>query len=274
MRDVVFIVGMGRSGTSALTRVLALCGCALPLQTLHPNFANPTGFWEPELIVELNDRLLAEHSSSWFDASIALQTQPVTAPQRGAFVAEATTLLEEGFESGGPIVLKDPRISGLLPYWLEAAHAASLRPKVIHIFRQPADVAASLARRDDLPACQSNALWLKYNLIGERDGRGLPRVFVAYEDLMSDWRSLVARCAHRLELDLSLSQEAQDAVAAFLSADLQHHRSAIATADDASLVTRVYRLLEDAVRTGGPDSAAFDELLDAYARGPAESSEG
>jgi hypothetical protein len=40
VRDAIAVVGMGRSGTSAL----ALCGGAMPLQLLPPNLGSPTGY--------------------------------------------------------------------------------------------------------------------------------------------------------------------------------------------------------------------------------------
>ena len=41
--NIIFILGMGRSGTSALARLLSLCGGRLPDELLPPNDANPTG---------------------------------------------------------------------------------------------------------------------------------------------------------------------------------------------------------------------------------------
>ena len=46
-RRVILVLGMHRSGTSVLTRLLALCGGDLPKTVMKPNYANPTGFWEP-----------------------------------------------------------------------------------------------------------------------------------------------------------------------------------------------------------------------------------
>jgi hypothetical protein len=46
-KELIFILGMARSGTSALTRVLSLCGCALPKSLKEANDGNPRGFWEP-----------------------------------------------------------------------------------------------------------------------------------------------------------------------------------------------------------------------------------
>jgi hypothetical protein len=248
---------MGRSGSSALTRVLSLSGAALPLQTLPPNFANPTGYWEPAASVALNDRVLRERSSSWYDPTLRLQTTVVGARER-AFVEEAAAILADGFEPDGPLVVKDPRISALLPYWTAAAVQAGFRPKIIHNFRRPDDVAMSLACRDELSAADSNALWLKYNFVPERDGRPYPRVFVSYEALMTDWRRVATHCIRGLGLGLTV--RAGSAVSDFLSLALQHHASPPdrpVEPNPDGLLARTYRLLREAEETGG-DPAAFD----------------
>ena len=48
------------SGTSALTRVMSLLGAALPKHIVPPHSSNETGHWEPELLMRLNEQLLAE----------------------------------------------------------------------------------------------------------------------------------------------------------------------------------------------------------------------
>ncbi len=65
-RTAVVVLGMHRSGTSALARVLNLCGAYLPDELMSPrHYDNPTGFWEPEAIVKLNDRVLRQLGGAW-----------------------------------------------------------------------------------------------------------------------------------------------------------------------------------------------------------------
>jgi hypothetical protein len=44
MTTVLFVLGMARSGTSAMTRVLSLSGAALPPGMIGAAKANPRGF--------------------------------------------------------------------------------------------------------------------------------------------------------------------------------------------------------------------------------------
>ncbi len=50
-------------------------------------------------------------------------------------------------------------------------------------------------------------MWLKYNLLAERNTRALPRVFVDYANLLEDWRREVKRISAALAIDLSTRNE-------------------------------------------------------------------
>ena len=56
----LLILGMHRSGTSALTRVLSLLGYALPKNVTGSSEGNETGHWESALIAETNDDIFKE----------------------------------------------------------------------------------------------------------------------------------------------------------------------------------------------------------------------
>jgi hypothetical protein len=275
-RDLIFIVGMHRSGTSALTRVLSLCGAALPATLMAPNSGNPTGYWEPHDAVELNDRFLRARTSSWSDPGLSFRSAPRDhagfasyVALIGHFLALIDEFLMHGVTSGGPLVIKEPRITALLPYWLTAATAAGFAPKAIHIFRNPADVASSLAARDGMAFDRACALWQKYNLLGEHDARTIPRAFVSYETLIEDWESTIARCATEIGVDVAVDAGARHAVETFLSPQLRHHRSGkierhLMAPTQRKAVRLAYGALQRAAG-GTRDTAVFDSLLLEYA---------
>ncbi|VAW15575.1 hypothetical protein MNBD_ALPHA12-1015, partial [hydrothermal vent metagenome] len=67
-RTCILVLGMHRSGTSALTRVLSLAGATLPKRLLgSSDDSNPTGHWEPNILIEYHDKMLAELDSCWHD---------------------------------------------------------------------------------------------------------------------------------------------------------------------------------------------------------------
>jgi hypothetical protein len=67
VKVALLVMGVGRSGTSALVRVLNLLGAALPSETLGAGSGNERGHWEPLSILALSEEILSVHGSDWFD---------------------------------------------------------------------------------------------------------------------------------------------------------------------------------------------------------------
>jgi len=209
---------MGRSGTSSLTRVLGLCGAALPRTPLPPvPDNNERGFWEPTPIVRAHDRILDQLGTTW-DGPM-----PPDTPIRDEWVEELAGLVNDQYANAPLIVLKDPRVSRLVPLWMRVADSMRLRLACVIALRHPEEVAMSLARREGYARDKSLRLWREYTLSAERYTRDLPRVVVPYEWLLADWRSQIVRIAKTLDLALDPDADAPG-VERFLDARLRHHR--------------------------------------------------
>ncbi|HJX24749.1 MAG TPA: hypothetical protein VJ252_01225, partial [Chthoniobacterales bacterium] len=66
-RKAVVILGMHRSGTSALCGALDLLGVDFGERLMPANHANEKGYWEHEEIVRFHDDLLSSLGSRWDD---------------------------------------------------------------------------------------------------------------------------------------------------------------------------------------------------------------
>ena len=222
-KQIIFVLGMGRSGTSALTRVLSLCGARLPEPLLGASESNPTGHWESVDAININNAFLRRYAASWYDPTLRLQGDiDFSAPEKEAYIEQIRAFIERS-HAESLLVIKEPRITGLAGFWFEAAQRASMSAKVVIPIRHPDQVTASLAARDGISAELSKVLWLKYNFLAERSSRELPRVFVEYRNLLSDWRKEIGRIAEHLAIDLSDADEA--AIGHFLDPNLQRQRS-------------------------------------------------
>lgn len=255
---------MGRSGSSALARVLSLCGCGLPEALVGATEANPLGHWEPHEALNLNETFLSAHGASWHDPTLRLQGEVTVDSQlRAAYVAKIEEFLRS-LPSTPLLVIKEPRITALSEYWFEAVRAAGFSVGVVVPVRHPQEVAASLEARDGASPELSGALWLKYNLLAERRSRGAPRVFVDYLRVLTDWRTEISRIATALSVDLSRRDE--DAIESFLRHDLrrQRHGGEVAEVFGQPWVSRVYAALSAAARDEPVDTAALDEVFEAY----------
>src|SRR5207253_11297080 len=92
---------------------------------------------------------------------------------------------------------------------------------------------------------KSMVLWLRHVLEVERETRGQARCFVAYEDLLRDWRSVAARLAEELDFAWpKFTHAAEVRVDQFLSDAPRHHRftdyELAARADVAKWVKQTY----------------------------------
>ncbi len=221
-RIAVFILGMHRSGTSALAGSLLRLGVTLGEELLPPAPDNPKGFFENQKILRVHDILLEQLNSAWYDIRplpADWEQTPAASAARSALGAVVRDVFSETSLWG----VKDPRLSRIFPIWRECLRAEA--PKAIVLLRDPREVAASLMRRDAMRAGHALALWSRYNLDAERHTRGIPRSFVRYPLLLADWQSEITRVSDELLLSLPLSDSNKTSlVAEFLDPALHHER--------------------------------------------------
>lgn len=187
--DILFVVGMHRSATSAFTGATLLVGAATPQRLVEPDFFNPRGDFGSSAVIGANNAFLAEIGRHWHDF------RALTLPSGDAYKAKVDQfgeLLEHSFpkSAGGDSdvlrVIADPRLSLLAPLWAEAAERASLRPHFAVLHRNPAASATSIMSRDGLSAEHAVALWLRHTITVERSTRRLPRAIVSAERFVDD----------------------------------------------------------------------------------------
>jgi hypothetical protein len=178
------VLGMHRSGTSALAGALGELGFGVPHRDDRMDWpeSNPE-HWESSALTVYDDDVLADLGGSWdappelspgWETSTAIRADP-----------RPDTVARRAFPDPGPIVWKDPRLCLLLPFWrrfLPRPLAAVL------IWRSPLDVARSLRRRDGMHLAEGVALWEHYNRSALRNLTGLDTYICRYESLLADPR--------------------------------------------------------------------------------------
>lgn len=179
-RSSLLVLGMHRSGTSAITGALGLCGAWVgeEAELTGANVENPRGFWERRDTREVCDRLLHAAGADWWKvANFDPEAIPraVLAEERKKFARVVTALAERG-----TWVLKEPRLCLLLP----ALRDYVADPVCIHIFRNPLEVARSLQTRNGFGIAGGLALWEAYNVHALNAAKNLPRIPVFHESLM------------------------------------------------------------------------------------------
>ncbi|WP_061934285.1 rhamnan synthesis F family protein [Aureimonas sp. AU22] len=219
----VLIVGMHRSGTSALAGMMSHLGIDVPGELIPPAFDNPKGFFENRRFVQFDDRLLGEIGFAYDDA-VRIPADAFRSAAAESAVERLRRLALNELGDAPAVLVKDPRICRLLPIWIPAIEAAGRAVSTLHPLRDPFEVAQSLAKRNEFPMEKGLLLWLSHVLAAERDSRGRPRSFMMFDAVMRDWRAVAARIADDLDLAWPRSfEEAAPAIEDFLSSDLRHH---------------------------------------------------
>ncbi len=201
----VLVLGMHRSGTSAIAGLLQAAGIHVGMaeELVPPRPENPRFFGERSPVVDLNERLLAEVGWTW-DAPAA--EPAVSPPSCDVLVAEGRRLMA-AIQSTGVGAIKDPRLSLLLPWWRRI-----LLDRFVAVIpvRSPDEVAWSLSVRDGLPFELGLALWAAYHRHLAAGLDGLPVVVVDYAALTGDPEPMVrsvlvelARLGISRELDVA-----------------------------------------------------------------------
>jgi hypothetical protein len=255
----VLIVGMHRSGTSAIARGIAALSVYLGDDFLDAQPENPTGYWEDKGIVELDERVLKTLSLSWDDVA------PI-AP--GAFrrfrirmlQSAAARYVKRAFATHPLWGFKDPRAIRVLPFWLDVLRKRRADDAYVVAIRNPRSVERSLFRRQSMDPATAQRLWLAHMVPYLRLIRERPMVVVDYDVLMRDPRAQLQRIARVLNLPQARPGEIDRFAAEFLDETLRH---SVFSADDAegatelgSLTQRAYRLLYDlASDNAAPDDA-------------------
>ena len=186
---------MHRSGTSAVAAALEAMGlqAGRPEDRLAADLMNPGGYFEIAQVNDLNQEILHHLGANW-DAPPHLAEGWTADPDIDPFIHRCRHLVTSTL--GDDFVLKDPRISLLLPLWRRVLVD---RCCAVMIVRDPVEVAWSLALRDGLQILTGLALWGAYNRSALEGLAGLPVHVLRYEDLVEQPRATLTAMAAAVE---------------------------------------------------------------------------
>ena len=178
----VVVMGMHRSGTSAVTGALGALGLHVPRpqDRIDSPTSNPE-HWEIHSIMLHNDEILERFGGSW-DAPPALPDGWERGPELDG-LADPSALLAGAYTNPGPLVWKDPRVCILFPYWRQVLPTPLT---AVLVWRSPLAVARSLQQRDGLQLLEGLSLWERYNRSALEALSGCNTYAIEYEGLLAD----------------------------------------------------------------------------------------
>src|SRR5271163_4367059 len=264
--DVVIVLGMHRSGTSAVAGTLVKLGGGSPKHFMVANAGNSRGYFESVAFMQFHDELLASAGSRWHDWRLfnpGWYSSPVAAEYR----RRAKELFEAEFSGAALPVIKDPRICRFAPFWLEVLREMQKTPRIVIPIRSPLEVAQSLEKQQGVPLNEGLLLWLRHNLDAEAQTRAEARSIFTFDEFQSDWRGVCDKISTDTNLFWPrLSDRTSREIDNFLTKDLVHHetdRAALATHSALHEWTlRAYDALLELARDPSSDSAldTLDEV--------------
>lgn len=224
-RTCLLVLGMHRSGTSAIARAINLLGPDMPRNLLGAEAFNRAGHWEPERIVAVNDELLERAGSRWDDWR-ELDLGELSSRERTRYEDWLRALIDEEFDGSDLFVLKDPRICRLVPFYRELLNFYRTDAVCVLPFRNPIEVCQSLARRDNMTTAYASLVWLRHVLDAEFYSRASERSFVNYHSLLADPVETLRHVERDLDIEFPNDiDESCGELEASLRGDLQHHEA-------------------------------------------------
>ncbi|MFT6955206.1 MAG: hypothetical protein ACJAYC_000199 [Halieaceae bacterium] len=179
-----------------LAKALECCGVSLGSNLMQPAADNPKGFFEDKQVYAINENMLATLDYQWSlvgnTPSKLSDATADTLRERVRTYLKARLASSENIKYIG---IKDPRLCRLANFWIEECKALSIPYKIIFISRNPAGVAQSLIRRNNIGESGAYALWSDYNLNAIRQSLNVPTLYIQIEDFISSIRDHIAGIA-------------------------------------------------------------------------------
>ncbi len=186
----IIVLGMHRSGTSAMTGALHRMGVFVGDEEAltGKNWENPLGFFERRDARAICDRLLHGSDADWWKVAnfdperIPHSVLPGQLAQMKTMMDALEDGARESAKNGGALAwaIKEPRLCLLFPVF----RRAFINPIPIYVVRHPLETALSLRHRNGFALNAGLALWEAYNVAVLRNLGGLNPVRTPYEDLI------------------------------------------------------------------------------------------
>ncbi|HEX3319413.1 MAG TPA: glycoside hydrolase family 99-like domain-containing protein, partial [Terriglobales bacterium] len=221
-RKAIVVLGMHRSGTSALCGALDVLGVNFGQRLAPATKDNEKGHWEHPEIVALHDELLRSLESRWDNdrpLPVDWVERDITRDIRSLLIG----ILERDFAHASLFGLKDPRMCRLMPLWLPIFQTLRIEPHFVLTVRHPWEVAESLAKRDGLEHPKSYLLWLEHFVQAISATRAHRQSVVCYEEMIDDPVKVLSRLRKEFGVNLRAPSRLRASLRKFLEPSLRHH---------------------------------------------------
>jgi len=145
MRHAVLILGIARSGTSAVSGALAKAGLPFGDGLKPPDWQNPQGNHEDAALSRLNQALLARFGATWSTAK-PLPQGWTEQTEVARIAAQIDAEIRARFGAHAMFGLKDPRLVPLYPLYAKILRDAGRQVHLVTVERSRQEVLTSIRR--------------------------------------------------------------------------------------------------------------------------------
>lgn len=213
---IILVLGMHRSGTSALCGVINRMGAYIGGNLMAPSKDNEKGYYENVDICHVNEYILSKLNSSWYDTEkLVINNNNYELHILLEYVIKST------FGTNKIIAIKDPRICLLLSLYKDVLTAMGYEIHTIKTYRKKRAIAKSLMERKEpkeFTLKQYKMLIDKYNSFISKEKCPI----VSYDDLLNKTEKKILYIKKNFDF-LNYNDEAVESIKTFLDKSLKHH---------------------------------------------------
>ena len=263
-QQMTVVLGMHRSGTSALTGLLGNLGIAGPTDALGATENNLLGYWESTSLVTSSDRFLASQNSHWstlYYWSLGWWKSAAALDWIDSYWHD----LQNAYNTKEHFVLKDPRLCILIEGMTPCLVDSLLQLDFLLILRSPVEVVISLCKAEEISPYDALNLWIGSVLRAECISRPYSRNILTYYQLMNRPQSILD--SFGLNWNQSFMESTLDQAKSFLRPSLYRTKidnvrePFVATNPELSSLLELAEEIFDCFQHATPDIASISERL-------------
>ena len=265
MKKTILVLGMHRSGTSAIAGVLNKLGCYSGEEDdlFSADANNNSGYFERSDVVSCNEEILSKHFIDEFQESINMNCfetntsldnygwlfgawsspfKDCTSKDTPQCIYKAIEDLQNNAsENALAYVIKDPRISLTYTFW---EYALNEKPLIVIMLRHPMHVAESLFKRNGIPIEVGLDIWSSYTKSAFENTKNNPRIIVSYDDLVDNTKTVVNDiCLFFKENGINF--EAPSSATEFIKSELRHSNKKMAPGIESEVINLYERVRDN-----------------------------
>lgn len=219
LKKAILIVGMHKSGTSAMAGSLYHCGVAFGqyVSSGKPN-ENSYTLYENSIFIKVNDKILESFGCTAMDLRKLPSFETIAKGRKHVKTVEKW-MRHEYFDQEDLFCIKDPRISLTMPYYLKALNKMDIKPYVIFMTRPCEEVIKSTKMQGQVKElCQSYKRRINEALIEFRP----KSMIIDFQGFVDAPVEVLEVVEERFDIDLNLTENAEK-VLGFVDKDRKHH---------------------------------------------------